>query len=61
VTPFDLAVQKEQGWYLTFRKATTKRADFAAFLAWLRKEASAEAQREIDTSSRSRMSTRGVR
>jgi DNA-binding transcriptional LysR family regulator len=55
VTPFALSVQKEQGWYLTFRKAATERGDFAAFMKWVRKEARSEARREMRTSARSRM------
>jgi LysR family glycine cleavage system transcriptional activator/LysR family transcriptional regulator of beta-lactamase len=42
VAPFELAVRKEQGWYLTFGTAAKKRPDFVAFMEWVRKEAKAE-------------------
>ena len=45
VAPFKLSVRKEQGWYLTFRSAAKNHPDFAAFMAWVRKEAQAESAR----------------
>ena len=42
VAPFELAVRKEQGWFLTFRDEAKQNPFFLAFMEWMRKEARAE-------------------
>jgi LysR family glycine cleavage system transcriptional activator/LysR family transcriptional regulator of beta-lactamase len=44
VAPFELAVRKEQGWYLTFRDESKLDPHFSAFMEWIAKEARAEAE-----------------
>jgi LysR family glycine cleavage system transcriptional activator/LysR family transcriptional regulator of beta-lactamase len=44
VAPFKLSVLKQQGWYLTYRNAVGDNPAFAAFMAWVRKEARSERQ-----------------
>jgi LysR family glycine cleavage system transcriptional activator/LysR family transcriptional regulator of beta-lactamase len=44
VAPFKLSVLKQQGWYLTYRNEVRDNPAFAAFMAWVRKEARSERQ-----------------
>jgi LysR family transcriptional regulator of beta-lactamase len=42
VAPFDLSVQKQRGWFLTFRNEAKDNPAFVRFMEWMRKEARAE-------------------